>query len=66
MFYRSVVQGILLYGSETRVFSAEMEKKAEGSHTGLLRQIMEKQARWIGDETWETPRAEVVQEAAGT
>ena len=39
MFYRAVVQAILLYGSETWVLSTEMDKKVEGTHTGFLRQI---------------------------
>ena len=37
MFYRAVVQAILLYGSETLVLSAAMEKKVEGAHTGFPR-----------------------------
>ena len=32
-FYRAVVQAILLYGSETRVLSASMAKRIEGTHT---------------------------------
>ena len=64
MFYRMVVKAILLCDSEKWVFLVAMEKKVEGSHTGFLRQITGKQARRIGDGTWEAPEVEVVQEAA--
>ena len=60
MFYRLVSQVILIYGSETWVLSAAMEKKVEGAHTYFLRQITRKQARRIVDRTWETPKAGVV------
>ena len=39
MFYRAVVQAILLYRSEMWVLSVAMERKAEEMHTGFLRQI---------------------------
>ena len=39
MFYRAVVQAILLYGSEIWVILIAMERKVEGTHTELLRQI---------------------------
>ena len=66
MFYRVVVQAILLYGSFTWVIFAEMEKEVEGANTSFLRQITGKRARRIGDGTWEMPGVEVVREAAGT
>ena len=59
-------QAVLLFGSETWVLLASMESKIEGSHTGFLRDIMDKRAREIADGTWETPGPEVVREAAGT
>ena len=37
MLYRALVQAIILYGSETWVLLAEMYRKVEGKHTGLLR-----------------------------
>ena len=43
-----------------------IERKLEGTHIGLLRQITGKRARRLGDGTWKTPGAEVVREAAGT
>ena len=64
IFYRAVVQAILMYGLETWVLLAEMEKKVEGAQTGFLRQITGKQVWRIVDGAWETPRAEVVREAA--
>ena len=66
MFYRAVVQAVLLYGSETLVLSAAMERKVEGAHTGFLQQITGKRARRLGDGTWKTPGAEGVREAAAT
>ena len=38
-FYRAVVQAILLYGSETWVLLASMEKQIEGTHTDFLQMI---------------------------
>ena len=36
IFYRVLLQAILLYRSETRVLSAAMERKVEGIHTEFL------------------------------
>ena len=66
MFYRAVLQSILLYGLKTWFYSAAMYKKTEGSHTGFLRHITGKQAWRMVDRTCETPGAEIVWEAAGT
>ena len=66
MFYRAVVQSILICRLEMWVFSAEMERKVEGIYTGLLQQIMGKQVQQIGDGTWEISGAEGVREASGT
>ena len=57
-FYRAVVQAILLYGSETWVLLASMEKRIEGTHTELLRMITGKRAKQSGDGTWEMLEAE--------
>ena len=65
IFYRAVVRAILLYGSETWVLSAAMERNTERVHTGFLLQITGKQARQLRDGTRETPDAEGVREAAG-
>ena len=42
MFYRAVVQAILIYSLEMWVLLVAMGKKIEGAHTGFLRQIMGK------------------------
>ena len=60
------MQAILLYGSETWVFSESMVKRVEGTHTEFLRLITGKRARQLGDGTWETQGTEGVQEALGT
>ena len=44
MLYREVAQSILIFGLETWVISAEMERKVKGDHTGFLIQITGKQA----------------------
>ena len=66
MFYREVLQAILIYGLEMWVILAEMEIKVEGVYTGFLRQITENRSHRIGYGMWETPGEEVVWEAAGT
>ena len=66
MFYREVVQAILMYGLDMWFLLAAIEKKSQGTHMGLLRQIMGKQSRRIVDGEWDTPGSEVVREAAGT
>ena len=66
MFYRVVVQVVLMYGSDMWVILAAMEKKVERAYTVFLRQMTVKQALRIGERMWETPGAEVVWEASGT
>ena len=44
MFYRAVIQAVLLFGSETWILLEAMERKVEGTHTGFLRKIMWKRA----------------------
>ena len=43
-----------------------MDRKVEGTHTGLLRQITGNLVCRLGDRTWDTPGAEVLWESAGT
>ena len=50
-FYVAVVQAILLYGSETWVLSASMEKRIEGTHTEFLRMITGKRENQLEDGT---------------
>ena len=54
--YREVVQAILLYGLEAWVLLTSMSKRLEGTHTELLKLIMGKRVRSLGDRTWETLR----------
>ena len=65
-FYRAVVQALLLYGSEMWVLLASMANRIEGTHTELLQIMTWKRTEQLGYGTWETPGAEVIQEAAGT
>ena len=65
IFYRAVVQAIILYGLETWVLSASMEKRIEGTHTEFLRMITGKRSNNLGDRIWETPGEEGIQEATG-
>ena len=39
MFYRVVVQVVLLFGLDTSLLSAAMERKLEGTHVGFLKYI---------------------------
>ena len=66
IFYRAVVQSILLYGSETSVLLASMTKRVEDTYTEFLQLITGMNERRLGDGTWETSGVEGVQEAAGT
>ena len=54
MFYRAVVQAILLYGLDTWVLLEAMERKVEGTHTGFLRQITGKLVWRLLDRMWDT------------
>ena len=42
MFYRSVTQAVLLFGYETWVLLAAMERTVGGTHIRFMRQIMGK------------------------
>ena len=66
IFYKEVVQAILLYESEIWVLLASMAKRVEGTHTQFLQLITGKRGIQSGNNIWETPGAEGVQEAAGT
>ena len=65
MFYWVLVQAVLLYGLKIWVLLETMERKVEGTYSGLFRHIMGKRARRLGDRLWETPGAEGVREATG-
>ena len=40
MFYRAVLQAVLIFGEETWVLLTEISRKLEGMHVGFLRQVM--------------------------
>ena len=65
MFYRAVVQVILLYGLESWVLLVATKRKAEGMNTRFLREITGNRVLRLVKGTWETPRAEGVREAEG-
>ena len=66
MLYRSVVQAVLLFVSETWVLLASMGITMEGTHTGFMRQITVKKVQRKSYGTWSSPKAEEVKESAGT
>ena len=66
IFYRAVVQAVLLFGVETWVLSAPMMQILEGAHVGLLRQVIVKQEIWRRDGSWRQVMEKVVLQGAGT
>ena len=66
IFYRVVVQVVILFVSRCWVLLAAMERTVEGTHTGFLRQITENRARRRTDKIWSTPVVEDVREVMGT
>ena len=58
MLYRWVVQAVLLFGLETWVLPAEMDRTVEGTYTGFMRKITGKKARRRADRECYTPREE--------
>ena len=66
MFYRAVIQALLIFGDETWVLLAAMEIKVKGTHTWFFRQITGTQAWQFTYRTWKIPGADKVREAAGT
>ena len=64
MFYRAVVQLVLLFGADTWVLSEAVSRKIEGVHMGFLRRIMRKRAVRQKYGTWWQVAAETVLEKA--
>ena len=60
IFDRAVAQAVLLFGSETWVLSAAMERKVDVTHTCFIQNITGTRAKRIADGTWETPGEEVL------
>ena len=48
-FYQSVVQEVLLFGSETWMLTAAIMKRLKGVHVKFLRQVTGKKAQRLGD-----------------
>ena len=65
MFYRAVVQVVLLFGEETWVLLAAISTNLEGGHVGFLRQVMVNTPKRQRDGTWRrAAAASVPKEAA--
>ena len=56
MFYRAVTQAVLLFGLDTWVILAAMERILEEVEMGFLTQITVNRARWKTDGTWVTTK----------
>ena len=52
IFYRAVVQAVLLFGSERWVLSAAMDKRLEGVYVVFFLEVIGKTARRQWDGTW--------------
>ena len=55
LFYRAVIQELLVFGLEFWALSDAMIGLIEASHVSFKSQITEKQERCQADGTWETP-----------
>ena len=66
MFYREVVQAVLLFGTDNWVLLAEISRKLKGVHVGFLRHVTGQKANWQRDGTWRSASAAGVQMEAGT
>ena len=56
MFYKAVVQSVLVYRSEIWVIKDVMMKELEGFHNRINWRIAGKTERIVGKEGWECPR----------
>ena len=55
MFYKAIIQSVLLYGSETWVISSSMLKTLEGFHSRVARRLTGRRPRRRRDGTWSYP-----------
>ena len=60
ILYRSVVQAMLIFGSDSWLLSSAMEGAVEGTRIWFLQKIRLKWACINTDSKWVTPEAEVV------
>ena len=65
MFYRAVIQEILLFGSDSWAISDTVMKAVEVIHVDFLYQITGKRVRCKSDGAWETLTAEEVLRVGG-
>ena len=66
MFYRAMVQSVLLFGAEGWVLSEVVSMKLEGVFVGFLWGITRQRAEQQKDGTWRQVEAETLLEKAGT
>ena len=64
-FYKSIVQSVLLYGSETWVVTEQARKSLNTFHHRCARYISGHHIKKNPDDTWEYPRSEEVLEECG-
>ena len=57
LFYRAVIQEVLLFGSDSWTLSDTTMKSVESNHVGFLLQITRKRARQQEGRALETPEA---------
>jgi hypothetical protein len=63
--YKTVVQAVLLYGSESWALTLAMEKKLQSFHRRCARYITGQHIRQNPDESWTCPSSETVLKQAG-
>ena len=64
MFYKAVVQSVLLYGCETWVITPAVQRTLDGFHNRVTRQIAGRQPRRVNGE-WVYPPIAEARELAG-
>jgi len=66
MFYKAVVQSVLLYGCETWVITPQVLKVLEGFHHRVARRLSGKRPRFLPrEDRWDYPPIEEALETAG-
>lgn len=65
MFYKAIVQSVLLYGSETWVVTPQMLKMLDGFHHRIARRITNKMPTRLGNDTWHYPPIQEALDDAG-
>ena len=66
MFYKAVVQSVLLYGCETWVITSQVLKALEGFHHRVARRLSGLQPRYLPrEDRWDYPPIEEALERAG-